>query len=106
MSQGLLDAQNKANGSGCSLGITRRSFLKFTATASVTAGGGLLLGFSMPASSQGQTSKSVIGGDGIEAPQSDIFAANAFVQIDMSGKVTLVMAKVEMGQGSTRRFPC
>jgi isoquinoline 1-oxidoreductase beta subunit len=105
MSQGLLDAQNTADGSGHSSGITRRTFLKFTATASVTAGGGLLLGFCIPAVSQGQAGKSVIGGDGIEVPQSGGFAPNAFVQIDQSGKVTLVMPKVEMGQGVYTSIP-
>ena len=113
MSRGLLGTQNKADGSsrspgrgsGHSSGITRRTFLKFTATASVTVGGGLLLGFSIPAASQGQAGKSVIGGDGIEAPQSGVFAPNAFVQIDTSGKVTLVIPKVEMGQGVYTSIP-
>jgi isoquinoline 1-oxidoreductase subunit beta len=110
MSQGLIDAQNgtqpsqeHAVGKGS---LSRRSFLKFSVTVGAAAGGGLLLGFSMPAVSQDQkTGKSVIGGDAIEAPQSGVFAPNAFIQIDTAGKVTLVMPKVEMGQGVYTSIP-
>ncbi|MBN3802269.1 xanthine dehydrogenase family protein molybdopterin-binding subunit [Paraburkholderia sp. Ac-20336] len=110
MSQGLLDAQNGAQPSNDDTqparGISRRSFLKFGVTVGAAAGGGLLLGFSMPASSQDQkTGKSVIGGDANEAPQSGVFAPNAFIQIDTAGKVTLVMPKVEMGQGVYTSIP-
>ena len=34
--------------------FSRRTFLKFSATVGAAAGGGLLLGFSLPAFSQGQ----------------------------------------------------
>jgi len=110
MSQGLLDAQNGAQPSNDDTqparGISRRSFLKFGVTVGAAAGGGLLLGFSMPASSQDQkTGRSVIGGDANEAPQSGVFAPNAFIQIDTAGKVTLVIPKVEMGQGVYTSIP-
>ncbi|SAL53964.1 xanthine dehydrogenase family protein molybdopterin-binding subunit [Caballeronia humi] len=102
MSQGLLDAQN---GKAAASGFSRRSFLKFGVTVGAAAGGGLLLGFSFNASGQGQTAKSVVSGDGIEAPQDGIFQPNAFVQIDRTGKVTLVIPKVEMGQGVYTSIP-
>ncbi|MGF6960219.1 molybdopterin cofactor-binding domain-containing protein [Paraburkholderia youngii] len=110
MSQGLLDAQNGAQPTDTNTrhahGISRRTFLKFGATVGAAAGGGLLLGFSMPAASQDQKSgKSVIGGDANEAPQSGVFAPNAFIQIDTAGKVTLVIPKVEMGQGVYTSIP-
>src|ERR1700755_1254660 len=71
MSQGLLDAQS---GARAARGFSRRAFLKFGVTVGAAAGGGLLLGFSMPAASQDQKAgKSVIGGDGVEKPQSGGF---------------------------------
>jgi isoquinoline 1-oxidoreductase beta subunit len=107
MCQGLLDAQNGAQPSkGGKGGITRRTFLKFSVTVGAATGGGLLLGFSMPAASQDQKAgKSVIGGDADEAPQNGVFAPNAFIQIDTAGKITLVIPKVEMGQGIYTSIP-
>jgi isoquinoline 1-oxidoreductase beta subunit len=109
MSQGLLDAQGAARKKDESAevrGINRRTFLKFGMTIGAAAGGGLLLGFSLPAASQDQTAhRSVIGGDAIEAPQDGVFAPNAFIQIDRSGKVALVIPKVEMGQGVYTSIP-
>jgi isoquinoline 1-oxidoreductase subunit beta len=103
MSQGLLDAQN---GGKHARGITRRTFLKFGVTVGAATGGGLLLGFSLPAVSQDQPPhRSVIGGDANEAPQDGVFAPNAFIQIDRSGKVALVIPKVEMGQGVYTSIP-
>ncbi|WP_175950880.1 molybdopterin cofactor-binding domain-containing protein [Burkholderia sp. BCC0405] len=110
MSQGLFDAKNGApagtpdeNGPH----FSRRTFLKFSATVGVAAGGGLLLGFSVPALSQGpsRAGKSVIGGDASEPAPAGVFAPNAFIQIDNSGKVTLVIPKVEMGQGVYTSIP-
>ena len=119
MSQGLLDAQHgsKRGAGDASDGdnprITRRTFLKFSATVGAAAGGGLLLGFSMPALSQAQRQaqgqdqpgQSVIGGDASEPAPAGVFAPNAFIQIDSAGKVTLVMPKVEMGQGVYTSIP-
>ncbi|MFK4444321.1 isoquinoline 1-oxidoreductase beta subunit [Caballeronia udeis] len=103
MSRGLLDAQNRRAPDG----LNRRTFLKLGVSVGAAVGGGLLLGFSLPAASQGETpqGKSVIGGDGNEAPQSGVFEPNAFVQIDAAGKVTLVIPKVEMGQGIYTSIP-
>ncbi|TDV33757.1 isoquinoline 1-oxidoreductase beta subunit [Paraburkholderia caballeronis] len=110
MSQGLLDAQNGRtaddnNGSGA--GLSRRSFLKYGATLGVAAGGGLLIGFGIPALAQGDGAarRSVVGGDGNESPQGGVFEPNAFVQIDPAGKVTLIIPKVEMGQGVYTSIP-
>ncbi|XUW92580.1 xanthine dehydrogenase family protein molybdopterin-binding subunit [Burkholderia sp. M6-3] len=109
MSQGLLDAQNGATSSpeaNGKRGVSRRTFLKLSVTVGAAAGGGLLLGFSMPAVSQDQKAgKSVIGGDANEAAQNGMFAPNAFIQIDTAGKVTLVIPKVEMGQGVYTSIP-
>jgi len=119
MSQGLIDAQNGAgpdaaqdiNLAAGSPRFSRRTFLKFSATVGVAAGGGLLLGFSLPAVSQGQeqeqspAGKSVIGGDASEPGPAGVFAPNAFIQIDNTGKVTLVIPKVEMGQGIYTSIP-
>jgi isoquinoline 1-oxidoreductase beta subunit len=97
--------------------LSRRTFLKFSATVGAAAGGGLLLGFSLPSLSQGQDQgqgqdqeqippgKSVVGGDASEPAPSGLFAPNAFIQIDNAGKVTLVMPKVEMGQGVYTSIP-
>ncbi|SDI73517.1 xanthine dehydrogenase family protein molybdopterin-binding subunit [Paraburkholderia phenazinium] len=122
MSQGLLDAKNSATDTTGTEGaapdangprFSRRTFLKFSATVGAAAGGGLLLGFSVPALSQGQgqgqaqalPGKSVIGGDASEPAPAGMFAPNAFIQIDTAGKVTLVMPKVEMGQGVYTSIP-
>ena len=61
--------------------LSRRSFLEASAAA---AGGGFLLRFRLP------------GGFARAAE----FAPNAFIRIDPDGIVTLVMHKVEMGQGT------
>ncbi|WP_025600747.1 xanthine dehydrogenase family protein molybdopterin-binding subunit [Burkholderia sp. WSM2230] len=110
MSQGLLDAHKGTKrpqaGSHEPRGLSRRTFLKLGVSVGAAAGGGLLLGFSVPAVSQDQKAgKSVIGGDANEAPQSGVFAPNAFIQIDTAGKVTLVIPKVEMGQGVYTSIP-
>jgi isoquinoline 1-oxidoreductase beta subunit len=121
MSQGLLDSQNAGKDArtmqgskGATQGddgphLSRRTFLKFSVTVGVAAGGGLLLGFSLPTPSQAQgqdpTGKSVIGGDASEPAPAGVFAPNAFIQIDNTGKVTLVIPKVEMGQGVYTSIP-
>jgi isoquinoline 1-oxidoreductase beta subunit len=103
MSRGLLDAQNARTPKG----LSRRTFLKLGVSIGAAASGGLMLGFSMPAASQGEApnARSVVGGDANEAPQNGVFEPNAFVQIDNTGKVTLVIPKVEMGQGVYTSIP-
>jgi isoquinoline 1-oxidoreductase beta subunit len=103
MSRGLLEAQNRRTPAG----VNRRTFLKVGVSVGAAMGGGLMLGFSLPAASQGEApkGKSVIGGDANETPQSGVFEPNAFIQIDATGKVTLVIPKVEMGQGIYTSIP-
>ncbi|HEU5261942.1 MAG TPA: xanthine dehydrogenase family protein molybdopterin-binding subunit [Gemmatimonadales bacterium] len=64
--------------------VSRRTFLE----TSAAIGGGLLLGFRLP-----------------PLEPDDLFAPNAFVRIDHDGRVTLVMHKVEMGQGTYTSMP-
>jgi isoquinoline 1-oxidoreductase subunit beta len=70
---------------------SRRSFL--TATAAV--GGGLLLGFGLPAHGEVRDTLTT------DAP----FAPNAFLRIDRAGKVTFVSPMIEMGQGTYTSLP-
>ncbi|KUZ74521.1 aldehyde dehydrogenase [Burkholderia ubonensis] len=98
MSRGLIEAGQAG------AGVSRRTFLKFGMTLGAAAGGGLLLGFSVPAAG-GDARRSVIGGNANEAARPGVFAPNAFVQIDRNGQVTLVMPKVEMGQGVYTSLP-
>jgi isoquinoline 1-oxidoreductase subunit beta len=67
--------------------LSRRRFL----TVSVAAGGGLLLGFAVPGSRSSRAS--------VET-KTPSFAPDAFIRVDHSGQVTLVMCQVEMGQGT------
>ena len=116
MSRGLLEAGTGGVASAPSTeavapardarhGMSRRTFVKLGVTIAAASGGGLLLGFSVPSAAQGPQRKSVIGGDANEAPRQGVFAPNAFIQIDGGGKVTLVMPKVEMGQGVYTSIP-
>jgi isoquinoline 1-oxidoreductase beta subunit len=66
-------------------GLSRRIFLK----TSITASGGLMLGFSLPAFL-----------NGARAAESTSFAPNAFIRIGSDESVTLIMPYVEMGQGA------
>jgi isoquinoline 1-oxidoreductase subunit beta len=66
-------------------GFSRRIFLK----TGVAAGGGLMLGFGLPA----------VFGEALAAG-SGSFAPNAFIRIGGDGAVTLIMPYVEMGQGA------
>ena len=70
--------------------LTRRTFL----AAGAAAGGGLLLGVSLPALARD-----------VEAADASSFAPNAFVRIGRDGQVTLIMHKVEMGQGTYTSMP-
>lgn len=78
----------------------RRNFLKLTATVSLTASGSMLLGFSIPANSG--TKPAQIGA---LSSGKGVFAPNAFIQIGADGTVTLIMPKVEMGQGTYTSVP-
>ena len=70
---------------------SRRGFL--IATAAI--GGGLLLGFGLPARGEVRDTLTT------DAP----FAPNAFLRIDRAGKVTFVMPLIEMGQGTYTSLP-
>ena len=73
--------------------LSRRTFLR----AGAAAGGGLLVSFSLPAR---------IGTALAAGPQAAReFKPNGFVRIDRDGGVTLVMHKVEMGQGTYTSMP-
>ena len=63
--------------------LSRRSVLRGAVST------GLLLAFHLPLRAAGQAAADTKG----------TFAPNAFIRIDPSGKVTLVMPQVEMGQG-------
>ena len=87
-----------ASGPHAELSHTRRQFLKFgVVSVTAAAGGGMLLSFALPAAAQ--------GGPASAAPNAGDFAPNGFIRIDRSGKVTLIMPKVEMGQGVYTSIP-
>ena len=69
--------------------VSRRTFL----AAGAAAGGGLLLSISVPPSTASA------------AADKGTFAPNAFVRIGRDGQVTLIMHKVEMGQGTYTSMP-
>jgi len=72
---------------------SRRAFLRFAVSTAV--GGGLVLGFGLPARG------AVLDTFTADAP----FAPNAFLRIDRAGKVTFVMPVIEMGQGTYTSLP-
>ena len=72
---------------------SRREFLRLTVTAAV--GGGLLLGFGLPA-------RAVISD---ESSAGAPFEPNAFLRIDRAGTVSFVMPYIEMGQGTYTSIP-
>jgi isoquinoline 1-oxidoreductase beta subunit len=74
----------------CERDLTRRTFL----AAGAAAGGGLLLSVSLPALTCDA-----------KAADAGTFAPNAFVRIGRDGQVTLIMHKVEMGQGTYTSMP-
>lgn len=72
------------------MGITRRNFLQ----ASALTGGGLLIGFQIPAA------------EARTAPVPDeAFAPNAWVRIEPTGTITAVVGSSEMGQGVMTAIP-
>jgi isoquinoline 1-oxidoreductase beta subunit len=68
--------------------VSRRAFVQ----AGAAAGGGLLVSFTLP--------RAVAKAIAAAASPAAEFAPNAFIRIDPEGAVTLVMHKVEMGQGT------
>jgi CO/xanthine dehydrogenase Mo-binding subunit len=72
---------------------SRRDFLKVTAAGAI--GGGLLIGFSLPARALVSDRLTT------DAP----FAPNAFLRIDRTGTVSFVMPVIEMGQGTYTSLP-
>ncbi|MGG1948487.1 xanthine dehydrogenase family protein molybdopterin-binding subunit [Trinickia sp. NRRL B-1857] len=103
MSQGLLEAGRVSAPSKA--GVSRRTFLKYGITVGAAAGGGLLLGFSVPASAKGGNRVGVPIGDAQPLPRTGVLEPNAFIRIDRQGGVTLIMPKVEMGQGVYTAIP-
>ena len=97
MSQGLIQALSSTH---TVENPPRRHFLKLAATVSATAGGGMLLGISFPAASGGKPSQTYG-----ELDSQGIFAPNAFIEIDTNGQVTMIISKVEMGQGVYTSVP-
>ena len=72
-------------------GVSRRTFLEVSAAA----GGGLLIGFYLPA----------VRAAPATAANAGAFAPNAFVLIGRDDTVTLIMPQVEMGQGTYTSMP-
>jgi isoquinoline 1-oxidoreductase subunit beta len=70
---------------------SRRTFL----TATTAIGGGMLLGFGLPARGEVRDTLTT------DAP----FSPNAFLRIDRTGKVTFVSPQIEMGQGTYTSLP-
>jgi CO/xanthine dehydrogenase Mo-binding subunit len=86
--------------------FSRRDFLRAGLSVGVAASGGLLLGVSFNARSDGNAAApSVIAGDGVVQPPSGVFAPDAFVRIDPDGSIVVVVPKVEMGQGVYTAIP-
>ena len=109
MSQGLVQAGLRVNAqTPDATDLSRRTFLKYGVTIGTAMGGGLLLGFSVPAAAQhkrGNAARAVTIGDAAPQPQAGVLAPNAFIRIDRRGRVTLIMPKVEMGQGVYTSIP-
>src|SRR5581483_4762205 len=112
MSQGLLEASHALQSDVPE--VSRRTFFKLGMTLGAAVGGGLLLGFSVPvaasqravnAGNAGKGGRGVKIGDASRSPQADVLAPNAFIRIDRQGGVTLIMPKVEMGQGVYTAIP-
>lgn len=87
------DAAASADRSRSDAAVSRRTFLRVGAAA----GGGLLLSFALPA---------MVGhAAAAHLPAAAGFAPNAFIRIERDGRVTLIMHKVEMGQGTYTSMP-
>jgi isoquinoline 1-oxidoreductase subunit beta len=83
-------AADGAAEASCERNLSRRTFL----ATGAAAGGGLLLGIGLPAPTAD-----------VQAADPRTFAPNAFVRIGRDGQVTLIMHKVEMGQGTYTSMP-
>lgn len=119
MSKGLFNLAHSFEGSAAGApdladepagsGVSRRTFLKFGMTLGAAAGGGLLLGFSVRADAAtdrgAHARRSAVEGQASEVAPPGTFAPNAFIRIDRESRVTLVMPKVEMGQGVYTSIP-
>jgi isoquinoline 1-oxidoreductase beta subunit len=87
--------------------VTRRRFLQVGAAA----GGGLLIGFQLSACNKSgdrkdpPPEKAVGEAATRESQRRAGLAGNAFIRIDRQGVVTLIMHKVEMGQGTFTAMP-
>jgi isoquinoline 1-oxidoreductase beta subunit len=88
---------------------SRRRFLQVGAAA----GGGLLVGFGLygcdqkkPSDRKAQPAEKAVGAaTTAESNRAPGLAPNAFIRIDRDGLVTLIMHKVEMGQGTFTSMP-
>jgi isoquinoline 1-oxidoreductase beta subunit len=98
MSQGLIQAV--ADGHTVP-NPPRRNFLKFAVSVSATTAGGMMLSLSLPALSQSKQTQTYAEQD----MGKNILAPNAFIKIDSQGNVTMIMPKVEMGQGVYTSIP-
>jgi CO/xanthine dehydrogenase Mo-binding subunit len=88
-------------------GVTRRHFLKLGVVFGAAAGGGLLVGVTLPARGQvtAQGPSGAVAADVQVPAASGEFVPNGFICIDRSGQVFLTMPKVEMGQGIQTAIP-
>jgi isoquinoline 1-oxidoreductase subunit beta len=75
--------------------VSRRDFVVVLASA----GGGLLLGCRVDGRRDVRSSASAAASD------TPSFAPNAFIRIDRNGRVTMIVAQVEMGQGMYTSMP-
>ncbi len=73
--------------------VSRRQFL----TAGAAAGGGLLLGWYFDAAPGPLAA--------VARASPSVFAPNAFIRIGRDGRVTMIVAQVEMGQGTYTSMP-
>jgi isoquinoline 1-oxidoreductase beta subunit len=80
--------KHSARGSAIANGVSRRLFIK----SGAAAGGGFLLGLGLARISEG-------------AAAADTFAPDAFIRVDRTGRVTLIVSQVEMGQGTYTSMP-
>lgn len=74
-------------------GNSRRNFI----IAGLATGGGLLIGFALPKLFDTKDGDHASNSQPGSAPA---FSPNAFIRIDTNGQVTMIMSKVEMGQGT------